>query len=324
VKRWPDLFVIGAAKCGTTSLYEYLRGHPEIYMSPAKEPRYFSRELVSRSGHDFRYGRDEARYLALFNEAGEEKRLGEASVRYIFSTEAPGLIHAVQPNAYIVAMVRDPVDMVYSMHNQRLSEGSEEFAELEQALAAEQDRLAGKGVPEGSSARLHVYLPRARFAEQLSRWLDTFGRDRVHVIVLEDFVRNPATHFRRLLEFLDVDPDYQPESFAAYNRSHAPRFRIVRRVMNSRPVQYVVWRLLPALVGDRRTRSIVRGYRNSPLNRRSRQRPPLSPELRRRLEEEFAPDVARLSEMLGRDLAALWWKREPSLAPAAAASPGRA
>jgi hypothetical protein len=310
VSRRPDLFIIGAAKCGTTSLYEYLRGHPEVYMSPAKEPRYFSPDLLSRSAHDLHYGKDLQRYLALFKEARDEKRLGEASVRYIYSQEAPRLIREFQPWPYIVAMLRNPIDMVYSMHNQRVSEGREEFADFEQALAAEQDRLVGRTVAAGVNPALTVYRPRARFGEQLPRWFETFGRERVHVIIFEDFVRDPVTHFRRLLEFLEVDTSYQPESFSAYNRSHAPRFRFIRTVTNARIPQWLVWRLLPAVAGDRVTRGIVRSFRNSPLNRKSAPRAQLRPELRRRLEEEFEADVARLSEVLGRDMAAFWWKRE--------------
>lgn len=308
MSRRPDLFIIGAAKCGTTSLYEYLRGHPEIFMSPAKEPRYFAPDLDSGSGHDLRHGRDEQRYLALFEEARDEKRLGEASVRYIYSSKAPRLIREFQPNPYIVAMIRNPVDMMYSMHNQRASEGAEEIADFVQALAAEQDRLAGRGVPEGTNPALTVYRPRARFSEQLPRWFDTFGRERVHVIILEDMVRDPAGTFRNLLEFLDVDPGYQPESFAAYNRSHAPRSRRLRTLTKSRLPQWLVWELLPRVVGDRVTRGSVRAFRHSSLNRRAAPRVPLSLELRARLQEEFDPEVVRVGQLLGRDLTDVWWK----------------
>lgn len=309
MSRRPDLFIIGAAKCGTTSLYEYLRGHPDVFMSPSKEPRYFAPDLDSGSGHKLRFGKDLDRYLALFEEAGNEIRLGEASVRYIYSQEAPRLIKEFQPDARIVAMIRNPVDTIYSMHNQRVSEGTEEITDFEQALAAEEDRLAGRGLPAGAVPGLSVYRPRARFGEQLPRWFETFGHEQVHVIVFEDMVRDPAAVFRRLLEFLDVDPEYQPESFAAYNRSHAPRSHLLRSLTKARVPQWLVWELLPRLVGDRRTRGMVRAFRHSGLNRRAAPRPPLAPGLRRQLEDEFAPDVARLGELLGRDLAALWWKR---------------
>lgn len=308
--RRPDLFIIGAAKCGTTSLYEYLRGHPDVFMSPAKEPRYFAPDLDAGSGHDMRYGRDLDRYLALFEEARDEKRLGEASVRYIYSGQAPGLIREFQPDARIVAMLRDPVDMMYSMHNQRVSEGAEELTTFEQALAAEDDRRAGRGVPAGVHPLLTVYRDRGRFGEQLSRWFETFEREQVHVIIFEDMVRDPAGVFRNLLEFLEVDPDYQPESFAAYNRSHAPRSHLLRAFTKSRVPQWFVWQLLPRVVGDRATRGMVRAFRHSSFNRRAAPRSPLAPELRLRLQAELTPDVARASELLGRDLAALWWKRE--------------
>jgi hypothetical protein len=311
VGRRPDLFIIGAAKCGTTSLYEYLKGHPEVFMSPAKEPRYFAPDLASAStGHDLRYGTDEERYLGLFAEARQEKRLGEASVRYIYSRDAPRLIHDFQPRPYIIAMLRNPVDVVHSMHNQRWSEGAEQIADFEQALAAEEDRKTGRGIPPGSNPKLAVYRDRARFGEQLPRWFETFDRERIHVIIFEDMLRDPAGTFRRVLGFLEVDPDYQPESFVVHNPRHQPRNMALRSLLNSRVPQWFAWSVMPRLLGDRATRGLVRRFRHSRLNRKPAARTVMRPELRRQLEAEFAPDVAVLSELLDRDLAALWWKRE--------------
>lgn len=317
MSRKPDLFIIGAAKCGTTSLYEYVRGHPQVFMTRAKEPRYFAPDLaIGTSGHDLNYPHDEARYLALFADARDEKRLGEASVRYIYSREAPRLIAEFQPRPYIVAMIRNPVDMIYSMHNQRVSEGHEDITDFEQALAAEADRREGRRIPAGSNRHLSIYRDRARFSGQLQRWFDTFGRERVHVIVFEDMVADPAAVFRRVLEFIEVDPDYQPQSFTAYNKSHAPRSRLLRSLTRSRLPQWIVWHAMPRLVGDRATRSMVRGFRHSSINRRPAPRSPLPPELRRQLEQEFADDVAATGAMLDRDLAGLWFKQDRSAADA--------
>jgi hypothetical protein len=291
VKRRPDLFIIGAAKCGTTTLYEWLKGHPQVFMSPAKEPRYFAPDLDSGSGNDLVHGRDRDRYLALFAGATTEKRLGEASVRYIYSKAAPRLIHEFQPRPYIVAMLRNPIDMMHSMHAQRLYEGVERQTDFEQALAAD-----------------GTYTERARFAAQLRPWFETFGRERVHVIIFEDMVRDPAAVFRQLLDFLEVDPEWQPKAFAAYNTSHAPRSQLLRRLTKSRLPQWLVWQVLPRIIGDRGTRRLVRAFRHSPIDRRPAPRAPLSPALRQRLEVEFADDVAAVSELLDRDLAALWWK----------------
>lgn len=308
MSRRPDLFIIGAAKCGTTSVYEYLKGHPEIYMSPAKEPRYFAPDLDSGHAHNFHYGVDLERYLSLFDGATNEKRVGEASVRYIYSEDAPRLIHEFEPSARIVAMLRDPVEMIYSLHGQRLSQGSEDIADFETALAAEDERRAGRRVPAGLHPRLSLYRDVARFGEQLDRWFDTFGRDGIHVIILEDFLRDPAGAFRSLLEFLEVDVTYRP-SFARHNVGWAPRSTIVHRLTKARLPQWIAWKLLPAVAGEGRTRRLVRTYQHSQLYRRPRKRQPLRPELRRQLEEDLAPDVARLSELLGRDLAHFWWRQ---------------
>jgi hypothetical protein len=306
--RRPDLFIIGANKSGTTALYEYLKGHPQIYMSPSKEPRYFAPDLDSGHPHNLRYGVHEARYLSLFAGARDEKRLGEASARYMYSHDAPRLIREFQPRPYLVAMLRDPVDMAYSLHGELVAEGGEQILDFEQALDAEADRRGGRRVPGGRNAKLFLYRDRARYAEQLERWFATFPREHIHVMLSEEFRTDPASHFRALLEFLEVDPGYQPPSFASHNVGWAPRSRTLQRLARTRLPQWLVWTAMPRVVGEARARSLVRVYQNSSIYRRTQRRPPLSQELRRRLEEELAPDVARLSDLLGRDLAAFWWQ----------------
>jgi hypothetical protein len=138
------------------------------------------------------------------------------------------------------------------------------------------------------------------------------------VIIFEDFVRDPAGEFRRLLEFLAVDPDYQPETFAVHNRSHQPQSRLVRSLLRSAPVQWFLWRLLPALRVDDLVRYALAPFRR--FNRRPAKRQPLSPELRARLEADFREDVEALGRLLGRDLAALWFHHQTLPEPELAAS----
>ena len=177
--RMPDLFIVGAPKSGTTSLYEYLKGHPDVFMSVVKEPCYFSRDLAAdKSGNFLRYDVDRARYLALFEGAGEAKRVGEASTRYLYSKDAAGLIAAEQPDARIVAILRNPVDMIASLHAHKLAGGTEDLETLEAALDAESDRHAGRRIPGDSNPFLATYRDRARFGEQVPRWFDAFGRER--------------------------------------------------------------------------------------------------------------------------------------------------
>lgn len=312
--RRPDLFIIGAAKCGTTSIHEYLKGHPEVFMSPRKEPRYFAPDLMTGlPGKDLQHGKDLDRYLDLFRDAHDEKRLGEASVRYIYSREAAGLIRAFEPNAYIVAMIRNPVDMVFSLHAHRVAGGAEDIPDFEEALAAEEDRRQGRRLPPHSIPEVNQYRARAKFGEQLPRWFEAFGRERVHVIVFEDFVRQPAAEFRRLLEFLDVDPDYQPASFSARNPRHEPKSQALRAVLRSRIPQWMVWTALPRVVGESNAHRLLKPFKR--MNFKPVPKVSMRPELRRQLEGEFAPDVALVSQLLGRDLGELWFKRREDASP---------
>lgn len=306
-QRRPDLFIVGAPKTGTTSLYVYLKGHPDVFMCAVKEPRYFAPDLaVEWAGHDLVFGRDLDRYLALFDDATTQKRLGEASVRYIYSDQAPRLIKDFQPDAYIVVGLRDPVELAYALHNQSVSEGIEPLTDFEQALAAESDRLAGRDAPAGLHPMHTVYIERGKLAPRLRAWREVFGADRVHVFVFEDLVRDPETVFRALLEFLEVDPTYRPPAFEAFNASHQPRSQMLRRLTDTRPAQFMAWKVLPRIIGDGGAHKLARAVTRA--NRRPSPRPSMSSQLRDRLRGAFAGDVAELSEMVGRDLAAQWWR----------------
>lgn len=307
--RLPNLFLVGAPKSGTTSLYEWLKDHPAVYMSPFKEPCYYARDLAwETSGYYLRYGIDRDRYLALFADAGDARRVGEASTRYLYSRDAPGLIAAEVDDPRIVAIVRNPVDMIASLHAHKLAAGTEDLPDLAAALDAEEDRRLGRRVPSNSNPMLSTYRDRARFGEQLTRWFGAFGRERVHVIVLEQLVKEPAAHFRAFLEFLGVASSYQPESFGAHNPSHGSRSRLLGSIARSRPVQFAAWRVLPRILGEVRTLELSRRLVQSPLLRRESAKPAVSAQLRRRLETELASDVGLLSGLLEQDLAALWFR----------------
>ena len=306
--RMPNLFIVGAPKSGTTSLYEWLKGHPDVFMSPFKEPCYFARDLAwEDSGYYLRHGVDRARYLALFDDAAHATWLGEASTRYLFSHDAPLLIAEEVADPRIVVMVRNPVDMVASLHAHKVASGTEDLVDLDAALAAEDDRRAGRRIPGNSNPRLSTYRDRARFGEQLERWIGVFGRGRVHVQVLEQVTRDPAAQYRSLLEFLGIDPTYRPASFEVHNPAHGSRHGPLGALARSRVAQFAAWRVLPRVLGEARTLELARRIVQSPLLRRRATRSGVPVELRRRLEAEFAPDVELLSGLLGQDLAALWF-----------------
>lgn len=305
--RRPDFFIIGAPKSGTTSLYDYLSGHPDVYTSPVKEPFYFSPDVQGGLRRRFSYGTDEAKYLAMFEGAGDRARAGEASTRYLVSHVAPGYIRQFEPRARVIAMLRNPVDFIYALHNERVSQGAEDVADFAAALALDDERRAGRRLPPGSNPLGAVYRDNARYGEQLARWLEVLPAQQVHVIVFDDFARDPATEFRKVLEFLGVDPDYRPATFAVRNPSHRLRGGLVRRLLNSRPAQFVAHGLLPRLIGQNATSRVANRFRHSRIVRRPNPRPPLAEDLRRSLQAELRPDVERLSGLLGRDLVTEWF-----------------
>ena len=314
----PDLFIIGAPKCGTSSLYEHLAGHPDVYMSPVKEPYYFSPDVNRVAVERFVHPRDEERYLALFAAARDARRAGEASTRYLASSDAPRLIHDFQPEARIVAMFRDPVEVLHALHNERVANGTEDIVDFAAALAADNDRRAGRRLPPGGTARSSVYRDVVRFGTHLERWLRQFGRQQVHFILLDDLAAAPGPTFRRLLEFLDVDPEYQPETFSARNTSHRRR-GAVAALLRVTQAGRAARALLPRVIGTNASHRLRRRLKHSPLFRRRNPRPPLPVPLRDELRRELEPEVILLGELIGRDVRALWWG--PPAVPATAVEP---
>lgn len=189
-------------------------------MSRRKEPHFWGRDLV---GSRPWFVRDREQYRALFAPARKEKRVGEASVFYLFSRLAAEEIRRWKPSARIIVMLRNPVDMMHSLHAQFVGFGNEDILDFEAALAAEEDRKEGRRrqrFPRYPVQVLH-YREVARYAPQVSRYLDAFGRERVHVILYDDLERDPARVFRRTCMFLGVDPSFAPE-FRVVNSNCRP------------------------------------------------------------------------------------------------------
>jgi hypothetical protein len=296
--RRPDFFIVGAMKSGTTALYEYLRAHPQLFMCVPKEPMYFGRDLTPR----FRR-MTEQEYLSLFTGARPDQLAGEATPLYLSSTTAAREIAEFSPAARIIIMLRNPIDVMHAQHGQLVYSEREDITDFEQALAAEPERRQGRRVPTSSirPESLH-YRQLVRFAEQVRRYLDVFGRERVHIIVFDDFVADTGAAYRAALRFLGVDPDVQVD-LGARNSSQRARSRLLQRMIHAPPPP------LRALYGRLRGVPAARRLRELLVagNSRRAARQPIDPGLRRRLAEELAPEVAELGELIGRDLSA--WSR---------------
>jgi hypothetical protein len=297
VKR-PDLFIIGAFKAGTTAMYEYLRVHPQVFMSVPKEPMYFGSDLTPR------YRRmTEDEYLALFKGATAAQRAGEGSPWYLYSSNAPREILEFAPTAQAIVLLRNPVDVMYAQHSQLVFNKREDIADFGEALAAEPDRRAGQRIPtEALRPEALFYRHSVRFADQLRHWFEVVGRDRMHVIVFDDLVADPRAVYRQTLEFLGVDASVEVD-LSAYNPNKRARSGFVQRMIFAPP------KPIRSLFGRARSLPIAHRVRDRLVSANSTkaERAQMDPALRSELTAEFAPQVAELGELIGRDLSA-WSK----------------
>lgn len=286
----PNFFIVGAPKSGTTALYHFLRQHPQIFMPAAKEPHFFGcaaePETPSRTLEE---------YLRLFQAGTGKPCVGEASVYYLYSKQAARNIHAFNPDARIIMMLRNPVAMIPSLHHQRVYSDNERLFDLDDALAAEGPRRRGEMRIPRKTNNPHALFYRdiGRYAAQVRRYLEVFPREQVHIILFDDFVADLGGTYRATLEFLGVDQEFVPK-FERVNDSRAVRSPFVRRWVE-RPLNK--GRLRGLVPFRRRLYEAVHQW-----NTLAGVKPLPTPAQEALLRRELADDIRELSTLIGRDL----------------------
>jgi len=300
--RKPNFFIVGAPKCGTTSMVEYLHQHPQIYMPKMKDLYFFGKDLdVHRAAPT------EEEYLAYFAEAGNAVHAGESSVQYIRSTSAPQEIADYCEAPRIMIMLRNPVDFLYSYQGQLVYHLEEDILDFEEAMRAQADRAAGRRLPAKCAPSKLQYFKLAAFDEHVARWFDVFGREPVHVVLMDDMRADMPGVYRRALEWLGVDADFTP-SFERTNEKRwltAPSvLKLFRRVP---VVRTAVMKIVPKGMRRKAGNAISKATRVP-------ERKPMSPAFHAELLEHFRPSIERLSELLQRDLSH-WYTETSQTAP---------
>lgn len=293
--RMPNFFLVGAPKCGTTAISQYLQSHPQVFMCSPRETNYFCTDLDMHPGLCVR---DHDAYLRLFERAGDAQVLTDASVWNLYSKVAAAKIHAFNPNAKIMITLRQPVDMMWSLHGWFLYTAAEDIVDFEQALAAQDDRREGRRIPTDTVApQTLLYTDVVTYAPQVQRYLDAFGRDRCTVILFDDFRRDNAGVYRSLLEFLEVDAQHQPD-FRVHGAAKQVRNPGLKRLFRRHPwLRTVVSRALPERARGRIGRTLAA------VKPKAKQRAAkIDPDLRARLTDQFRPDIERLAALIDRDL----------------------
>jgi hypothetical protein len=267
----PNFLIIGAAKGGTTSLYHYLRQHPDIFMSPVKEPDYYTDDdnLVPTAI------RSRAKYEELFAGVKSERAIGEASVRYFNAIAGVRRIHADLDAVRLVVSLRQPAERAYSSYLSHFASGRE-------TRSAEETLQAGSYSFETS-----FYYPR------LSRYYDQFDQQQIKVILFDDLAADPQGVLRDLFRFLEVDDAFIADTSVRHNAGVAPRSTILANLFEAG--RRVLRPLAPRALLSKGLATRLR----RPILRKPE---PMSPVLRRRLTEQYRGDIIATGELIGRDL----------------------
>ena len=296
--KLPNFFIVGAPKCGTTTMYEQLRQHPDIFMCDPKEPHYFATDFPKH-----RYVTKWHDYEMLFEQADGCAAVGESSALYLYSNDAiPALLQRF-PGARLIVMLRNPVDMAISMHAQAVYDQDEDTISFEDAWSKCEERRHGRQIPLACrNPGILLYDQIALLGSQMSRLMDRVAPENVLWLFLDDLNSEPVATYRRVLDFLGVKDD---------GRTVYPKMN-ARKSVRSRHLALVlkqIWRIADQppswLFQTRRrlglSRLGIRGWLES-SNTRAPDMAVVSPALRDTLNVTFAEDIRKLSALTGRNL----------------------
>lgn len=294
--RLPNFFILGAPKSGTTSLYEYLRTHPHVFMPHIKEPHFFASDFST-----YRTVQSRSRYLDLFSGAGPEHTArGEASVFYLYSRSAVHEILQSNPAAKLIAILRNPVELVYSLHSQYVYGFDEDEKNFETAWAMQDARARGERIPPHCMEPAHLqYRAVGSLGEQINRLFATAPREQVKVILFDDLAADPQAIYHDVLAFLDLSQDERTE-FPVINENHIHRREWLSKLVMHPPFPLnAVKRTIKRAFGLHNTWLGTAFYRRNLIRTK---RSPLASSTRALLVDAFADDIRLLGDLLDRNL----------------------
>ena len=221
VEKKPNFIIIGAMKAATTSLYTYIKQHPDIFMTKVKEPMFFNNFQQENNynilGSKSNKSTTLEEYLAMFKDAKNEKAIGEASPAYIYNENAPYLIKEHLPDVKIIAILRQPTDRAYSnfLHTKRADR--ENVNSFEQAIKIEKERISDNWSP------LYHYIQKGFYSVQLKRYYNLFPKENIKVYLFEDVVKTPKETLKDIFKFLNVDENIEIDTSKKSNVSGTPK-----------------------------------------------------------------------------------------------------
>lgn len=289
--KLPNFLIIGAAKAGTTSLHYYIGQHPQVYMSPLKEPRFFAlegerlnfqnpdREINQSSVTTF------SDYCNLFEGVTDEIAIGEASPLYLYSTKAIERISHYVPDAKLIAILRNPVDRAYSCYKHLIALEKFSFAE---SLHEEENRI------HQNWAHLWHYKQGGYYYRQLKPYFEKFGDDKIRVYLFDDLKSNPLDVVSNAFSFLGVDSSFIPD-FTYKNVSNNPKVKVLQNIVSTKNwIRFLSKKVFPESL----RKSIAQEIRSW----NSKEFPPMPEDIRLQLIEDYREDVLQLQDLIKTDL----------------------
>jgi hypothetical protein len=295
----PNFLIIGKAKSGTTALYHALQQHPQIYMSPRKEPGFFTFEDQhpnfngpNDSAFNLGFITNLNDYQKLFAGTADHQTSGEASTVYLSWYQIEKTVANIWryiPQVRLIAILRHPAEQAYSIFNYRRQLGREPFSDFAQALAAETS-LTRSGWSPGCRYRQNGF-----YYQQLRHYYDRFPHQNIRVYLYEDWDQQPQATLQDILSFLQVESPQQPISIERHNTTILSHSRTLQTLLNRSGFLKIL--IKPFLSKRSRTKII------QTLQRVNSIKPPaLDPEIREQLVRGCRQDILQLQDLIGRDL----------------------
>lgn len=328
---WPSqafACVVGAPRCGTTTLSRLLASHPQVSFSAVKEPHFFSRIELDGMGdeelRDFIAGHYLARYFPDVDPSA--KVMAEGSVSYLYAPDHMQAILRLWPDAKFIIAARDPLQLIPSLHQRLLYQGDEVVKDLETAWRMIEDRRNGRKVPRSClDVRQLFYDEAARFGKHVGAFFEAVGRDRCHVVLFDELQSDPRKVHEDLLGFLRLEPAPMPEE-KRHRARHGFRIGWLQRLLKRPPVARTVlagqqFRKRVADAPQREPSWISRKVMDARLallrwNRTAAPEPKMSPQLASEIRETLREDTLAFGRLLGRDLSHWLGSIGPAVEPA--------
>jgi hypothetical protein len=284
----PNFLIIGAMKSGTTALYYYLEQHPEIYMSPVKEPNFFSSQEQENAADAVT---NIGTYQDLFRGGSGKKALGEASHSYLYEPRAAAEIKRYVPEAKLIAILRNPIDRAYSHFLHMVRTGMEPLDDFAQALREEEVRIH-------KERTFQDYIGRGLYYNQLKRYFGTFPQEQVRVYLYEDLSGAPISTVQDAFRFLKVDDSFVPDVSLRRNVSGQPKYKTLDGLLRRQSrIKHAAKIYLPARMRWRLSKTF-----DDLKTRNLAEPPPVQSKVRRHLIGVYREDILKVQELIHRDL----------------------